>query len=304
MLEALIVTTLAGLATMLGALLSLAVRKPGAKFMSLNLGFAAGVMIFVSFAGFLHHSLEEIGQGGAYLFFLVGLVAMFLLDVVVPHDYMAEKHAREGKGRMFRAGLLAALGIGIHNLPEGMAVFTGMLHGGARLGWAVAAAIALHNIPEGLAMAGPIYSSTGSRGKALGWSLLASLAEPAGALLAAAALAPFLGPRVMAGTLAVVAGIMVFIALDELLPAAREEGEEGTGHLGIVGVIAGMAVMGLGLWLLHTVEPHEHQHPGDRGAVHFEEGQEHQHGAEGGHGARPGAGPGLDDVNGHDGHDH
>jgi ZIP family zinc transporter len=267
--RALGVTALAGMATMIGAFLALVVRRPGAKTLSLSTGFAAGVMIFVSFAGFLHHSLAAAGQAVAYLCFFAGMGFMFLLDVMIPHDYLAEHHDRGrdsdgagesgegGKPRFVRIGLLAALGIGIHNFPEGMAVFTGMLHGTESLGLAVAVAIALHNIPEGLAVAAPVYAGTGSRGKALGWCLLASLAEPAGALLAAAVLYPILSPAVMAGTLAAVAGVMVFISLDELLPAAQNEE---AGHLGIVGVLGGMAVMAVGLWMLHAAEPHGHEH--------------------------------------------
>ncbi len=279
LLTALLVTALAGLATVLGALLGVIVRRPGARTLSLSLGFAAGVMIFVSFAGFLRHSQEAVGAGLAYLFFFVGMVVMFLIDVLVPHDYLAEKYARRGKKTVFRAGMLAALGIGIHNFPEGMAVFTGMLHDPRGLGWAVAAAIALHNIPEGLAVAAPIYAATGSRRKALGWSLVAALAEPAGALLAAAVLFPILSPSVMAATLAAVAGVMVFISLDELLPAARQEGGE---HLGIVGVAAGMAVMAAGLWLLHATAPHEdggeHKPRRERAAPeHPGEGDDHDH---------------------------
>lgn len=257
LLMPLLVTALAGMSTVLGALLGVAIRRPGARTISLSLGFAAGVMIFVSFAGFLSHSQQTLGAGLAYLFFFVGMVVMFLVDVLVPHDYLAEKYAAKGKKTVFRAGMLAALGIGIHNFPEGMAVFTGMLHDPHGLGWAVAAAIALHNFPEGLAMAAPIYAATGSRKKALGWSLVAALAEPAGAILAAAVLYPLLSPTVMAATLAAVAGIMIFISLDELLPAAREEGGE---HLSIVGVTAGMAVMAAGLWLLDVAAPGGHGH--------------------------------------------
>jgi len=283
-LTALLVTALAGLSTVLGALLGLVVRRPGPRAVSLSLGFAAGVMIFVSFAGFLFHSQAAIGAGPAYLFFFAGMVVMFLIDVLVPHDYLAEKYAAKGKKTVFRAGLLAALGLGIHNFPEGMAVFTGMLHDPRGLGWAVAAAIALHNIPEGLAVAAPVYAATGSRGKAVGWSLVAALAEPAGALVAAAVLFPILSPLVMAATLAVVAGIMVFISLDELLPAAREEGG---GHLGIVGVAAGMAVMAAGLWLLHATAPHEHDHKNE--SRHKQAAPEH---------------PGESGAHDHDGHDH
>jgi zinc transporter, ZIP family len=248
MAYALLASTLAGLATILGALPCFFTRCLGPRLTALSMGFAGGVMLFVSFGGLLFHSQSVIGMGVAYVFFLAGLAVMLLLDVLVPHDFLAEKHEAAGRGRVHRAGVLTALGIGIHNVPEGMAVFVGMAHD-TRLGWAVALAIALHNIPEGLAISAPIYASTGSRMKALGWTTLAALAEPAGAILAAAVLFPWHTPTVMAATLAATAGLMVYIALDELLPAAREEGG---GHLAIAGTLAGMAVMAGGLWALQA----------------------------------------------------
>ena len=147
---------------------------------------------------------------------------------------------------MLKTGLLVALGIGIHNFPEGMASFVGALKDPS-LGIAIAVAIAIHNIPEGLAVSAPVYAATGSRGKAFLWSFLSGVAEPIEAGLAALLLLPFLNDAVLGFVLAVVAGIMVFISLDELLPAARSFGEE---HLSIVGVVGGMVVMAVSLWLL------------------------------------------------------
>jgi ZIP family zinc transporter len=146
-----------------------------------------------------------------------------------------------------RTGLLVALGLGIHNFPEGMATFAGTLQD-VSLGVAIAGAIALHNIPEGLAVSAPIYAATGSRSKAFLWSFLSGLAEPVGAGVAAFFLLPILNETVLGLMLAVVAGIMVFISLDELVPVARSYGEE---HLSIVGVGVGMAVMAASLWLLN-----------------------------------------------------
>jgi ZIP family zinc transporter len=116
-----------------------------------------------------------------------------------------------------------------------------------RLGVAVAVAIALHNVPEGLAVAAPVYAATGSKNTAFVWSFLSGVAEPVGAGLAAIFLLPFLREAVLAAVLSGVAGLMVFISLDELLPAAREYGEE---HLAIIGAVSGMTVMAASLWLL------------------------------------------------------
>jgi ZIP family zinc transporter len=169
----------------------------------------------------------------------------------VPHDFMAEEHHASKdprQAKMLRTALFLALGIGIHNFPEGMASFAGALHD-PTLGLAIAVAIALHNIPEGLAVALPIQAATGKRGKALWWTFLSGMAEPVGALLAAAILLPLLNAALLGTALAVVGGIMVFIALDELIPVACSYGQE---HLTILGVTGGMAVMVLSLWLLHA----------------------------------------------------
>jgi len=217
--------------------------------MTLTLGFSGGVMILVSFVELLQGGIEAIGFGPAHLAFFGGMVIMFLIDALIPHDYMAEHHHTQddpSKSRLLKTGLFVALGIGIHNFPEGMASFAGALEDRS-LGIAIAAAIAMHNIPEGLAVSAPVYAATGSRGKAFLWSFLSGVAEPLGAAIAALILMPFLNEVLLGYVLAAVAGIMVFISLDELVPVARSFGEE---HLSIVGVMLGMAVMALSLWML------------------------------------------------------
>jgi ZIP family zinc transporter len=245
---AFVLTAIAGLSTTVGSLLIFVVRDPGRRFMALSLGFAAGVMIIVSFLELLPAGIDVLGFGWAYLAFLAGLAGMFALDAVVPHSFagMRDPIGDRGGEHLLRVGLFVALGIGIHNFPEGMATFAGTL-ADTHLGIAIAVAITIHNIPEGLAVAAPIYTATGSRAKALAWSFLSGVAEPVGAGVAALFLLPFLTDSVLAGVLAVVAGLMVFIALDELLPAAREYGEA---HLSIIGVAVGMTVMAFSLALL------------------------------------------------------
>jgi ZIP family zinc transporter len=248
---ALLLPTLAGLCTVLGGLLVILVRKPGPRFMVLMLGFSAGVMLLISFAELLQEAVEQVGFAKAYVAFFGGMIGMFLIDALVPHDFMAEEHHASKdprQAKMLRTALFLALGIGIHNFPEGMASFAGALHD-PTLGLAIAVAIALHNIPEGLAVALPIQAATGKPGKALWWTFLSGMAEPVGALLAAAILLPLLNAALLGTALAVVGGIMVFIALDELIPVACSYGQE---HLTILGVTGGMAVMVLSLWLLHA----------------------------------------------------
>ncbi|MGD2147651.1 MAG: zinc transporter ZupT [Anaerolineae bacterium] len=253
---ALLLSALAGLATTIGSVLALFVREPGPRLMTVTLGFSAGVMVLVSFVELLAGGIEAIGFAPANLAFFGGMVVMFLIDALVPHDYMAEHHRTdvesgedEGealRGRLLKAGLFVALGLAIHNFPEGMASFATALSD-PQLGIAIAIAIAIHNIPEGLAVSAPVYAATGSRRKAFLWSFLSGLAEPAGALLAAIVLLPFLNDAVLGVLLSAVAGIMVFISIDELLPVSRAYEEE---HLSIVGVVMGMAVMSLSLWML------------------------------------------------------
>jgi ZIP family zinc transporter len=246
---ALALTTVAGLSTTIGGVLGIFVKEPGPRFMALTLGFSGGVMILVSFVELLAGGIEAIGFGPAHVAFFAGMLCMFLIDFLIPHEYMAEHH-RTGeagaKDKLLKTGLLVALGIGIHNFPEGMATFAGTLQD-VSVGVAIAVAIAIHNIPEGLAVSAPIFAATGSRRTAFLWSFLSGLAEPAGAAVAALVLLPFLNDVVLGLMLAAVAGIMVFIALDELVPVARSFGEE---HVSIVGVVIGMAVMAASLWIL------------------------------------------------------
>ena len=245
---ALLLTAGAGLATTFGSLLGMVVRRPGPRFMGFTLGFSAGVMVLISFVELLQNSIASIGFLAAHAAFFIGMGCFFLIDFLVPHDYIGQHDHPDGASSdgLMRTGLLVAFGIGIHNFPEGMATFAAALHD-VRLGIAMAVAIAIHNIPEGLAVSAPIYAATGSRRKAFLWSFLSGVSEPVGAALAALVLLPFLTASILAGVLAVVAGIMVAISLDEIVPAAKSFGSE---HTPIVGVITGMIVMAMSLWLL------------------------------------------------------
>ncbi|HMB00087.1 MAG TPA: zinc transporter ZupT, partial [Spirochaetota bacterium] len=148
--------------------------------------------------------------------------------------------------RLYRIGIFTALAIAIHNFPEGLATFLSALQD-PHLGIAIAVAIAIHNIPEGVAVSVPIYYATGSRKKAFVYSFLSGLAEPLGAIIGYVILYNYLNKFVFGFVFASVAGIMVYISLDELLPAAREYGEH---HFSIYGMIIGMLVMAASLLLL------------------------------------------------------
>jgi ZIP family zinc transporter len=236
------------------------IRKPNTSCLSLLLGLSAGVMVYISFTELLGTAIEDVGFLKANIAFFVGIIAFALIDILVPHSYEEESAADhrfgmedKNKGKpmsmsaLKRGGIFIALGIAIHNFPEGLITFSAAATGDMSLGIMIAVAVALHNIPEGIAVSVPILYSTGSRKKAFGYSFLSGLAEPVGALIGFLILMPFLSPDILSMTLAFVAGIMVYISLDEILPMAHSYGRE---HLVIIGVVAGMAIMALSLLLL------------------------------------------------------
>lgn len=251
-------TLFAGLSTGIGSLLALSAKKTNKKFLSLSLGFSAGVMIYVSMIEIFvkaNESLEgEYNSFNAYLIttisFFCGILLIAVIDKLIPasqnpHEVKkVENFQNKDKNqKLLRMGVFTALAIAIHNFPEGLATFTAALTDPG-LGIAIAVAIAIHNIPEGIAVSVPVYFATGNKKKAFWYSFTSGLAEPVGALVGYLILMPFLSPAVFGILFAAVAGIMVFISLDELLPTAREYGEH---HLSIYGLIAGMAVMAVSL---------------------------------------------------------
>jgi len=182
---------------------------------------------------------------------LIGLIDKLIPSEQNPHEVkdmaLMETGAvnRTDKSKLMRTGLFTALAISIHNFPEGLATFVSALQEPS-LAIPIVVAIAIHNIPEGIAVSVPIYYATGNRKKAFLYSFASGLSEPVGALIGYMILMPFMNDTVYGILFAAVAGIMVFISLDELLPAARAYGEH---HLSIYGLVAGMAVMAVSLWL-------------------------------------------------------
>ena len=270
-------TLLAGLATGIGSCIAFLCKRTNTRFLCVSLGFSAGVMLYVSFVEILAqarvaldaHYGTSAGGWATVLAFFGGIAFIAAIDKLVPgndnphemrlveemqeclnrpsHMGLQACIGEEGLSRLRRTGLFTALAIGIHNFPEGLATFTMALNEPAT-GAAIAVAIAIHNIPEGIAVSVPLYYATGSRKKAFLWSFLSGLAEPVGALVGFLILLPFITPGAFGILFAAVAGIMVFISLDELLPAAEQYGEH---HLCIYGLIAGMAVMAVSLLLLN-----------------------------------------------------
>lgn len=254
-------TLFAGLSTGIGSAIAFFAKRTNTKFLSLALGFSAGVMIYVSFVEIIRKSSDELiqvlglraGWWVTVASFFGGILFIAIIDKLIPevenpHEmHRVEEMGKKGKttNPLMRMGLFTALAIGIHNFPEGLATFTAALTDPS-LGIAIAVAIAIHNIPEGIAVSVPVYYATGNRKKAFWLSFLSGVSEPVGALVGYLILMPFMNEMVFGIVFAAVAGIMVFISLDELLPAAREYGEH---HLSIYGLISGMAVMAVSLLL-------------------------------------------------------
>ncbi len=246
-------TLLAGLSTGIGSAIAYFIRKPKIVYLSGALGLSAGVMIYISFMEMLPDAIETVGEVWGLFAFFTGIAVIAAIDLLVPerenpHTYEDIDHPRVAgdSHRLMRTGVLTALAIGIHNFPEGLATFASTLND-LRLGVFIAIAIAIHNIPEGIAVSIPIFYATKNRRKAFLWSFLSGLSEPVGAAVGYLVLMPFLSPAFLAALLGFVAGIMVYISLDELLPMAHDYGH---GHLVIGGVVAGMLIMAASLLML------------------------------------------------------
>ena len=250
-------TLIAGLSTGIGSLIAFLAKRTNTRFLSTALGLSAGVMMYVSFMELMPESVAEfskIHSGHAanvwmLLAFFFGIACIACIDWLVPEDenpHEIHTDSTVPQKKLKRTGLMMALAIGIHNFPEGLAVFTTSLTS-LEVSLPIVFAIAIHNIPEGIAVSVPIYHATQSRKKAFYLSFLSGMAEPLGALLGFIFLLPFWTPAFNAFLLAFVSGIMVYISLDELLPAAEEYGEH---HISIYGVVTGMALMAASLLLL------------------------------------------------------
>ena len=257
-LLAFVLTMIAGLSTGVGSLIAFFAKRTNTKFLSAALGFSAGVMVYISFMELMPEAvslLEKVymeKEATVYMLlaFFAGIAVIALIDFLVPgdenpHEMHDSEEYRKG-GRLKRTGVMMALAIGIHNFPEGMATFGSALSD-MSIAVPIMFAIAIHNIPEGIAVSVPIYHATGSRRKAFVYSALSGMAEPVGALVGFLFLLPFWTPVVNALLLAFVSGIMVFISFDELLPGTEKYGHH---HLGIIGVVTGMAVMAVSLLLM------------------------------------------------------
>ncbi len=264
---AFLLTLFAGLSTSIGAVIAFFSKTKTEKFLSLGLGFSAGVMIYVSFMEILQKSAESFTQlvssevKGEFLSlvcFFLGIAIIAIIDRLIPqdvnpHEPKSEEQLEELKpdnknnvildSSLKRTGVFTALAIGIHNFPEGFATFISSLDN-LTLGLSITLAIAIHNIPEGMAVSLPIYHATGDKRKAFWYATFSGFAEPIGAVIGFFILFPFMGEATLGVTFGLVAGIMIYISFDELLPAARVYGNA---HTTIAGLIFGMFIMAISL---------------------------------------------------------
>lgn len=266
-LTAFLLTLIAGLSTSIGAVLAFFSRSKNYFVLSLGLGFSAGVMIYVSFMDIIPSSKDAFtqmysnplyGEVLSVACFFLGIAISAVIDKYIPDDVnphepkkdfeyqeLKDEHSPEQHANfaLKRTGLFTAIAIGIHNFPEGFATFIAAFHD-ITIGIPIALAIAIHNIPEGMSVSLPIYHATGDRKKAFWYATLSGLAEPIGGLVGFFIIFPILGEVTLGITFGVVAGIMVYISFDELLPASRVYGNA---HTAIIGITLGMFVMALSL---------------------------------------------------------
>ena len=257
-IPAMLITLFAGLSTAIGGGIAFVVKKDNLKALSVGLGFSAGVMIFVSFIDMLPvadkllalnfpHTHDWITYGG----FIIGLIVAILIDYFLPDhidtdDVLHPDAPAHHNYKIKRAGLFTAIAICVHNFPEGMATFFTTTQN-VTLGLSVGIAIAIHNIPEGIAVALPMYHVTGKKRYAMLYAALSGITEPIGALVGMMIFGLFL-PQVLIGALmAAVAGIMIYISFDTLLPLAKEYGDW---HQSLVGIISGILVIWVSLILI------------------------------------------------------
>lgn len=245
---ALLMTLLAGLATVVGGVFTFFIKRNDIKALSVGLGFSAGVMIFLSFTEIINNANDLLikffpnnSKWVVFAGFAFGIAIAVLIDYFMP-DHIEEdlfdskETCLPEHHKIKRAGLLTAVAICIHNFPEGMATFF-VSNQNLALGFTVAMAIAIHNIPEGIAVALPIYQATGKKRLAIWYTFLSGISEPIGAILALVALHYFLPQAAIGFLFASVGGIMTYISFDTILPLSREYGE---GHFSMLGIVSGI----------------------------------------------------------------
>lgn len=245
----LILSLIAGLSTVIGAIIVFFTKTKNERFLTFALGFSAGVMLTVSFTDLFPTAQNSITQYQgkvkgilwSILFLLIGASIAYLIDIFIPREERNQYSTNKTNFELFRIGLVSTIALMIHNFPEGIATFVSGYQDAA-LGVSITLAIALHNIPEGIAIAMPIYYATKSRYQAIKYSFLSGMAEPLGAFIAFLCLKPFINELILGIIFAVVSGIMLYISLDELIPSSRKYGHP---RLSTASIFLGVSIMPL-----------------------------------------------------------
>ncbi|KAI3449941.1 hypothetical protein Pfo_006606 [Paulownia fortunei] len=268
-LVALALSLLGGLSTSVGALFVVMNQAPNLKMLGLLQGFAAGLMLSISFLDLAHNAINSIGFLKGNLWFYAGVIFFAIVSNFIPEPTLApisdvkrkKKNGDEGgkdimkkhRRQVLFSGIITAVGISLHNFPEGMAVFLGSMKG-LRVGLNLALAIALHNIPEGVAVALPVYFATQSKWQAFKLATLSGFAEPLGVIIVAYLFPSSLNPEILEGLLGSVGGVMAFLTLHEMLPLAFDYAGQ---KQAVKAVFFGMAFMSASLYFLEISLPAE-----------------------------------------------
>jgi len=236
-LEPLLLSLIAGSSTAFGGLIVISLRKISNRVVSFSLGFASGVMLLMAFLDLFLEAMGLLTHFELTLAFSLGAIIMIALDLTIPHIERVTLRERtrgeEKRSRLLRSGMLIALGITLHNFPEGIVVATGYTYL-PRLGFIIAVAIMMHNIPEGLAMAIPLRMAGAKSSRVVALTLLSGLAEPIAALVTAVALSSVASRISIGYSLAFAGGVMTYITADELIPVAHEYGYKHTVSTGLL----------------------------------------------------------------------
>ena len=254
----LILTLFAGMSTLLGGFITFFIKRNNLKALSVGLGFSAGVMVYISLNELMAEAPQMLrsfydvipAKALAFLGFSLGIIIAVAIDFFIPDhiedDFLNKSAKVQQRRKIQRAGFITAVAVTLHNFPEGVATFLVSSHD-IRLGIPVAIAIAIHNIPEGIAIALPIFHATGKKRLAVLYTFLSGISEPIGGLIGVVLLKTIMPQQCLGIMTAAVAGIMVYLSFDTLLPLAREYGEN---HHVIIGIVSGMLIMGFGLIFL------------------------------------------------------
>lgn len=252
----LILTLCAGMSTLFGGFITFFVKRDNLRVLSVGLGFSAGIMIYISLNELMNEAPVIISdfypfkeaKAIAFAGFILGIIISVLIDFFIPDHIESDflntgQYKKHTHHKIRRAGLITAIAVTLHNFPEGIATFL-VSSQDLQLGIPVAAAIAIHNIPEGIAIALPVFHATGKKRLSVLYAFLSGISEPVGGLIGVLLLRTIMPVQTVGIMTAVVAGIMVYLAFDTLLPLAREYGEN---HHVIIGIVSGMMVMGVSL---------------------------------------------------------